>query len=312
MHWKSLILGCAMLFSPGLHGTAMAQQAEAAARPAPAADAPAVHARPALWAVRDDDTTIYLFGTIHLLKPGVSWFEGPVRAAFDESQTVVLEVIDQNEGGAQDAIMRRALDIGGLPLSNKLDEETRTAYFAALEKHGAPVMVYDRVRPWFAALTLAVLPLRSLGYSPETGVDRAIHAAATDAGKQLIGLETSAEQIGFFETMPEGLQLTLLNETIRELPELPETIEEMIAAWSAGDEDALAAIMNETAESSEEIERILLTERNERWSDWIAARMRQPGTVFMAVGAGHLAGDKSVQAMLEQRGLVAQRIERTE
>jgi len=306
MHWKSLILGCALLFSPGLQGTALAAQAE----PQPAADAAPVEARPALWKVRDEDTTIYLFGTIHLLKPNIRWFEGPARTAFDESQEVVLEVVDHDEAASQDAILKRALQLTGLPLSNKLDEPAREAYFAALEEHGASPLLFDRVKPWFAAMTLAVLPLRELGYSPESGVDRTIQLAASAAGKQLVALETSDEQIGFFDEMPEGLQLTLLNETIAELPKLPQTIEAMIAAWSAGDPEALAALMNETLESSEEIERILLTDRNARWADWIEARLERPGTVFMAVGAGHLAGKNSVQAMLAGRDIEARLIER--
>ncbi|MCW2366357.1 uncharacterized protein YbaP (TraB family) [Sphingobium sp. B7D2B] len=307
MNWKTLILGWALLLPPALTGPALAQQPKAPATPAAAAEAPTVHARPALWVVRDRDTTIYLFGTIHLLKPGISWFEGPVRKAFDKADTVVLEVTDQDQGATREAIMQRAV-APGLPLSNKLDEATRTAYFAALEKYGVSTLLFDHVKPWFAATTLTVLPLDALGYSPESGVDKAVKAAAISAGKALVGLETSSEQIGFFDQMPEGVQLTLLKETLAELPTLAETIDGMVAAWSAGDEERLAALMNETTESSEEIERILLTDRNARWADWIAARMKQPGTVFMAVGAGHLAGDKSVQAMLEKHGLSAKRV----
>ncbi|MCW2388048.1 uncharacterized protein YbaP (TraB family) [Sphingobium sp. B11D3B] len=307
MNWKTLILGWALLLPPALTGPALAQQPKAPATPAAAAEAPTVHARPALWVVRDRDTTIYLFGTIHLLKPGISWFEGPVRKAFDKADTVVLEVIDQDQGATREAIMQRAV-APGLPLSNKLDEATRTAYFAALEKYGVSTLLFDHVKPWFAATTLTVLPLDALGYSPESGVDKAVKAATVNAGKSLVGLETSSEQIGFFDQIPEGVQLTLLKETLAELPTLAETIDGMVAAWSAGDEERLAALMNETTESSEEIERILLTDRNARWAEWIAARMKQPGTVFMAVGAGHLSGDKSVQAMLEKHGLSAKRV----
>lgn len=313
MNWKSLFLSGALLITPMLlypqsafAQTAEKPKAEPTKIPKEAAkEAGTVEARPALWVVRDEDTTIYLFGTIHLLKPELRWFEGPIRAAFDESQEVVLEVAERDEKASQNLMMVRALALDGLPLSNRLDETTREAYFATLKKHGVSPILFDRVKPWFAALTITVLPLQSLGYSPESGVDRAIQAEAVKAGKTLIGLETAEEQIGFFEQLPEAVQLTLLKETIAELPKIPDTIERMLGAWGAADVDTLARLLNETTEQSAEIERILLSDRNARWAEWIEDRMSRPGTVFMAVGAGHLAGDKSVQRMLTDRGLNA-------
>ena len=300
MTWKPILLACALAFAPA---------ALAHASPAPVASVPepVIHARPAMWVVKDADTTIYLFGTIHLLKPQVRWFEGPVRKAFDKSDTVVLEVAEE-PGTAQQTMMARAFQPGGLPLSNKLSDEAREAFYAALKSYAAPVEVFDHVKPWFAALMLTLLPLKSYGYDAESGADPAIKAASKAAGKQLVGLETPDQQLGYFDDMPEGLQLTLLNETLKELPTLGDTIAKMMDAWSAGDPAKLAALMNESVDSNPEIERILLTDRNARWAEWIKARMAQPGTVFMAVGAGHLAGKGSVQEMLAQRGIKTQQI----
>lgn len=305
MTWKPILLACALAFAPG---------APAYAAPVAAASAPEqlIHARPALWVVKDADTTIYLFGTIHLLKPELRWFEGPVRAAFDTSGTVVLEVAEEPGAGSQQTMMARAFQPGGLPLSNKLSDEAREAFYAALKSHQAPVEVFDHVKPWFAALMLTILPLKSYGYDVESGADRAIQAAAKAAGKPLVGLETSDQQLSYFDSMPEGLQLSLLNETLKELPTLGDTIGKMMDAWAQGDPEKLAALMNESVDSNPEIERILLTDRNARWADWIKARMAQPGTVFMAVGAGHLAGKGSVQEMLAQRGFKASLVKRAD
>ncbi len=303
MTWKPILLACALAFAPG----SLAQAAPEAAASAPEE---VIHARPALWVVKDADTTIYLFGTIHLLKPGLRWFEGPVRAAFDKSGTVVLEVAEEPAPGSQQAMMARAFQPGGLPLSNKLSDEAREAFYAALKSHAAPVEVFDHVKPWFAALMLTILPLKSYGYDANSGADKAIQAAAKAAGKTLVGLETSDEQLGYFDAMPEGLQLSLLNETLKELPTLPDTITKMMDAWAQGSPEKLAALMNESVDSNPEIEKILLTDRNARWADWIKARMAQPGTVFMAVGAGHLAGKGSVQDMLAQRGIKASMVKR--
>ncbi|MBN8829073.1 MAG: TraB/GumN family protein, partial [Sphingomonadales bacterium] len=108
MRLKSLILGCALALMP--------------CAPAPAkepAAAPVIEARPALWVARDADTTIYLFGTIHLLKPNMRWFQGPIRAAFDQADEVVLEVVEEDKAAAQASIASSALDPDGAPLSTR-------------------------------------------------------------------------------------------------------------------------------------------------------------------------------------------------
>jgi uncharacterized protein YbaP (TraB family) len=302
MRWKSLILGCALAFAPAL--AASAKEPEAAAQHI-------VHAHPALWIAKDHDTTIYLFGTVHLLKPEIQWFEGNVRKAFDKSQDVVLEVAEE-ETGTQGKLMQRALDIDGPTITSRLPEASRAKYLAALESHGLAPILFERVKPWFAAITLSVLPLRNHGYDPASGADHRIKLMAKEAGKTLIGLETSDQQIGFFESLPDPLQIQMLDETLNELPQLGDTIGNMIAAWSAGEPEKLAALMNDTLEVNPELEQRLLTDRNVRWADWITARMEKPGTVFMAVGAGHLAGASSVQALLAQRGIDTTLVKRIE
>lgn len=313
MRWTSFILGCALALAPCLPAPALAAPAAPSAdAPTRAASAPrSVRARPALWVVRDEDTTIYLFGTIHLLKPGMRWFEGPMRAAFDKSGEVVLEIAGQDdEPEAQQMLLRRAFDPGGESLSSRLPAPSREKLQAALAANDLPLEIFDHVKPWFTTLTLTVAPLHRLGYDPQSGADRVIEAAATQAGKTLTGLETAAEQIGIFETLPDPLQVDLLVQTLDELPTLAQTIERMIDAWAKGKPDELAAIMNESVDSNPELEKRLLTDRNARWADWISTRMEKPGTVFIAVGAGHLAGDGSVQQMLKARGISARRVSR--
>ncbi len=303
MRWKSILFGLALALAPGAPGLSKETPKPAATR--------VVQARPALWVVRDADTTIYLFGTIHLLKPEIRWFQGPVRKAFDSAQEIVLEIVDRNEpGDGKSSLLQRALAPDEPTLSSRLQPDTAAKFLAALQGHGISPVLFDKVKPWFATFTLSILPLQTAGYDPASGADRAIEAAAIADNKRLIGLETSAQQIGFFETMPDALQIEMLSETIDELPTLPQTIQRMIAAWTGGNPEGLAEIMNESIDTNPEFERILLTDRNARWADWIKARLDQPGTVFIAVGAGHLAGKTSVQAMLEARGITSRRVDK--
>lgn len=276
-----------------------------AATPSPVAP---VDADPALWRVKDRDTTIYLFGTIHVLQPGLGWFDEAVAKAFEASDQVVVEMIEPTGEGGRDGIVRRAVANDNTPLTQKLPEDKRAAYAAALKGIGLPADGLDRFQPWFAAVTLVQAPMGQLGYKAEEGVERRIAAAAKTAGKEMIGLETFDQQIGFLAGLSPEAQLRFLVSTVDELPDTGKVFAEMIDSWSKGDPDRLAALMNETLKDEPEVEKRLLTDRNKAWAAWIAERMKRPGTVFLAVGAGHLAGPNSVQQQLKAYRLNAKRV----
>jgi len=158
-------------------------------------------------------------------------------------------------------------------------------------------------------MTLSIAPLQKLGYDPQSGAERTITDAAKAANKELVGLETAEQQLGYFDTMPADLQVKYLVSTVNEYKNVGPLLDKMVAKWSAGDPDGLGATMNEEMRKTPEIGKLLLTDRNVRWADWISARMAKPGTVFVAVGAGHLAGPDSVQAYLAKHNLKAERIQ---
>ncbi|MES2442166.1 MAG: TraB/GumN family protein [Pseudomonadota bacterium] len=276
---------------------------------APAAYAQeAKDADPALWVVKDADTTIYLFGTIHFLKPGLGWFDEAVKAAFDKSDQVMLEMVEPDAATAQATVLRVALDPTGPTVSSSLPEDKRAAYAAALTGVGVPPAYVEHADPWLSAIYISVLSLPKYGYDPASGAEKVISAAAAAAGKPVAGLETFEQQLGYFDSLPRELQVKFLVATLDQLPELEPTLARMLATWTQGDPDALGRLMNEDMDGMPEIRRALLTDRNARWADWIGERMKQPGTVFVAVGAGHLAGPDSVQAFLAKRHLRAVRV----
>lgn len=282
--------------------------AQTPAATAPATAAKTVDADPALWVIKDADTTIYLFGTIHILKPGLGWFDEGVKKAFDASQQVVLEIPLPKEADAQQVMLARVVDPDGPPLTEKLHAEKRAAYAAVLEKLGIPAAALDKFYPWFAAVTMSQIQLQKAGYDVASGAERSIDAAAQAAGKPVTGLETLQQQIGYFADLPEAEQIAFLELGVDGFDEGPKLIDEMVADWAKGDPDALAKVMNRDIDKLPVLYKTLLKDRNARWADWIDARMKQPGTVFIAVGAGHLAGKDSVQAMLLAHRLKAVRV----
>ena len=174
---------------------------------------------------------------------------------------------------------------------------------------GLPAAQFDKFEPWFPAITLSVMPLTKLGYDPEQGAEKQLTRLAKSSGKPVAGFETLGEQLGFFDTLPENQQVAFLNSVVKDLDKLGPQLDKMVVLWAKGDPDGLAIAMNESLAATPELARTLLWDRNARWADQIKARMDQPGTVFVAVGAGHLAGQHSVQDYLKERGLVAERVE---
>jgi uncharacterized protein len=263
---------------------------------------------PALWVVKDADTTIYLFGTVHVLKPGLGWFDDGVKAAFDASSELLTEMIEPDEQTTQKVILSKALDPDGPALSQKLSPDARKAYEAAMASVGLPVAAFEPFEPWMAAMMLAILPLQKLGYDPNSGVEKQLEAAAKSPAKTRTAFETLEEQIGFFDQLPEQQQIDFLNETVKEVGNAGATLDAMVKVWGEGKPDELAALMNRELGKYPEIAKVLLSDRNARWAKTIKARLDKPGTVFVAVGAGHLAGKDSVQDYLKAEGLEATRV----
>jgi uncharacterized protein YbaP (TraB family) len=270
----------------------------------PAAD----NASPALWVVRDKDTTIYLFGTIHVLKPGLQWFDGGVKKAYDASSEVMFEMVEPDAATAQKMVLEKAVDPDGPPLTKKLPPATAEAYGKAMAGLGLPTAGFETLEPWFVSNMITMFSLQKLGYDPNSGVEKQLTEAAKKDGKTLGELESMQFQLNLFDTLPEKLQLDLFTQTLDELPKGSKLIDDMVSSWAKGDPDMLAKQMNEDMDKTPELAKILLTDRNTLWADKIKARLDKPGTVFIAVGAGHLAGAGSVLDLLKARKVNAKRI----
>lgn len=298
MFFKRLIASLAAL-SLGLPGCAA---------PAKMADTPPPDAvpGPALWAVSDADTTIYLFGTVHALPRDKDWFDPRIERAFAASAELVTEIDLSEAATSTQALQAAAMLPEGQSLRSMMSEENRIEYEAALVTLGLRVEALDRLEPWFAAMTLSLLPLLRSGYDTASGVEQALGGRAGES-KTRGALETIDEQIALFDTMPPEAQLAFLDQTVEALPVASATLDQMVAEWLEGDAAALAALLNSELDDPVLYER-LLTSRNAKWAGWIEQRLEQPGTVFVAVGAGHLAGKGSVQDQLRTRGLEVRRI----
>jgi hypothetical protein len=274
-----------------------------------AAKAPVPDANPALWVVKDKDTTVYLFGTFHLLDGKRDWFNDEVKRAFDASSELVLEaIIPENEADMQPLIRKYAVDPQGRTLSQKLSPEMKTRLDRELDAVGLPAAAVEPLEPWFVSMTLTTLGAQKLGLKPEFGPETILGRAARESGKSVSELEGVEKQLTFMDELPEATQIALMGESLEELKDLEKRVTPLVDAWASGDTQRLTVLTTAGEEKLPLFRKAMFTDRNARWADWIAGRMQRPGTVFLAVGAGHLAGKDSVQNFLAKKGLRAERV----
>ena len=256
---------------------------------APTRAAPALpDASPAMWVVGDHDTIIYLFGTFHALDGKSDWFNDEVRTAFDSSGELMLEaLVPENPAELRPLLMKHlAPSTSGPPVI------------------GAPVFAE---RGSFLGSTRQVMAAgRSAGLSVDRGADAVLHRAARLSGKRVAGLETVEFQLGMMGQMPGAAASAAPSPGAT--AEISSALQRMQRAWNEGDSDSFVPVLDAMRAQSPGNYQTLFVERNARWAEWIAARLTTPGTVFVAVGSGHLAGRDSVQRKLERYGIKSARI----
>lgn len=287
---------------------AFAQAAPAAVDPAAVVAAPA-GSGPRLWVVKDEDSTLYLFGTVHVLKPETPWGSAKLDRAFDSADEYWFEIADLNDVAGAVPIFQAKGVSPDRPLSSLLTAEELADLDAAARQVGSTGAALDPLRPWFAALQLAIASISKAGYLSQNGGDQVLHARAAATGKPIKGFETMSQQIGLIADMSEEAQLAMLRSGLKEFDQAPEFLGRMVGAWSTGDVDGLDALIGrEMKDQSPEMYDVMLTRRNADWTQQIMTLLEGSGTAFISVGAGHLAGADSVQAMLAKRGVKVEEV----
>lgn len=266
-------------------------------------------AHPALWQVKSGDSTVYLFGTVHLLPNDTDWHFPALDQALSKSQSLYIELTDDDQGTMTALVLHYGMDTEH-PLSSLLNESDNAALAKAAQLAGLPggTTALEPMKPWLAALTLTVAPLMKAGLDPAAGVDKQLQAQMTRAGKPVHGLETAEQQIRFLADLSQSMQIAFLRDTLRDVEKDKGELLSLVDAWKNGNVAAIAKLENDELKTQEPaLYQKLLVQRNQNWAARIKDLLRQPGTtVFVAVGAAHLAGPDSVQAQLAKIGVTAQ------
>ncbi|MEO7066562.1 MAG: TraB/GumN family protein [Rhodanobacter sp.] len=270
--------------------------------------APAL-SQPALWVARQGQSTLYLFGTVHLLSSATAWRYPALEQALRDSDSLFVEQTDDGAKHMQALLQRYGFDPAH-PLSSKLTriENARLAQAAKATNGAVSLPLLQIMRPWLAALTLTMAPLKKAGFKTSFGVDQALRTQMLAAGKPVLALETAEQQIRLLAALPPAAELALLRATLATGKQDTTDLAQLVSAWQNGDVAAIAAWEGaQLGGSNSRLYRRMLVKRNRAWAKKLARQLQQPGTVFVAVGAGHLAGPDSLQVQLKKLGIEAVR-----
>jgi uncharacterized protein YbaP (TraB family) len=255
-----------------------------------------------LWELTHEGRTLYLLGSVHLLRQEIYPLDGAIYAAFDEAEVVAFELDFDEMMASAPMMMQRGMYSDGRTLRDVLPGDLHAEMAARAEQYGLPPAMVDGMKPWMAAMTLSSLVLQQGGFEASAGLDLHLHERAKEREMEIVGLETMEEQIDVFEGLDEQAQIAFLRSTLEQLDETVSQMDIATDLWRRGDTAGLGEMfIGQMGDQPQAMER-LLYERNRNWIPGIELLLAGERTAIVVVGVGHLAGEGSVIDLLRQRG----------
>ncbi len=261
-------------------------------------------AEPPVWVVRDADSEMVLFGSVHVLPPGLRWRPAVLDAALARADDLWFELPMDPATQAQVGSLAGYLGVlpPGKSLFTLLPPADARKLMAVADAYGVDKASLARLEPWLAEVVLAGAAYGRAGADTGNGVELTLSAAAP-AGVKRQAFETPADQMRFFDEAPMAEQIASLRETIAELERDPEAFMKLVRAWMAGDTAGLdREALEPMRKAAPGMFRRLVTERNEAWLKTLDARLKGRGRTVVVVGVGHLVGAGGVPARLRALG----------
>jgi hypothetical protein len=258
-----------------------------------------------LWKVEGTKNTVYLLGSIHLLKESNYPLPAPIESAFSKAQIAVFEadVSEMLKPEVQLKLMAKASLPAGETLKSQLSAETYAQFQEHVKKLEMPDVMFAQFKPSLAAIMLAMLELQKLGFDPTHGVDKHFFERARKDGKQTVALETVNFQINLVTEFTKEEGELLMKTTLKDIDKTRKMYGDILKAWQTGDAEGLEKLINEALREAPVIAKRMLTDRNRNWLPKIRELLRGDKTAIVIVGAGHLVGREGVVELLKKEGL---------
>jgi hypothetical protein len=259
-----------------------------------------------LWTVKGERNTVYLLGSIHVLRPEDAGLPEVAERAYQDSEQLVMEIdLDDPEVADPQAMLEEMQRSALLPEGQSLQSVLGGDYAAIstqAQRAGLDLAMVDRFAPWFVATTLLELELAKRGFSPEYGIEQGLATRARHDHKPIQGLETAAQQFGLLAGLPMPMQKRFLMMTLDESQQLDRELSELLRAWKEGDSDQLARLLSDEFDGFPDLYRTLTVDRNRAWVSRLTSLLDDRDDYLVVVGALHLVGRDSVVELLRKRG----------
>ncbi len=258
-----------------------------------------------LWRIEGRSNVVYLLGSIHLLRAEDLPLPTVIDAAYEDAEVLIMELDmdDMDAAAAQRVFSEQGVLRDGTTLRDLMGEEMYANAVAAAEAIDIPIEMLSRSEPWLAAITVEMMALYRIGFSPMLGIEMQMTSKAVGDGKPIEGLENVYEQLQFLDGLSIDAQRDMLMQTLQEGATIGETIDEMIRAWRHGDIDTLEAGLLDAFAEHDELRDVLVTQRNRRWVGQIDELLDDNDDYLVIVGAMHLVGSDGVPNLLAEQGV---------
>ena len=276
-----------------------------------AEDALPARANPALWRVHNGTSTVYLFGSLHILPPGYHWTTPEIESAMSAADLFVFEVpVDevalaaQKEFIIQNGILPSRQTLRGLLSANEFQ-----AYSTVLRRAGLKPEQFERYRPWLAAVMVGLAYLHRDDLVTLKGADDDLIAYARDHGRKSIYLESIRDQMELLTAGDENGHLKALKNLIATLPQARSQERDLLQTWASGDAQHFTALLEGYFKGRPEAKEFLIDRRNRNWLDALKQSLERPdGTTMITVGAAHIGGESGLIALLCGEGYEVERV----
>lgn len=257
-----------------------------------------------IWAIHGPHNTVYLAGSVHLLKADDAVLPAAFNRAYASSKGLVMEL----DVGSVSPLETTSwmLEHGTLPPGTTLQQRLGEARYRRLtseaQELGLPTELLEPFQPWVVGMELLELQYQKLGYQGDEGVEQQLDQRAQADGKPVIGLETVAEQLGVLGALSDDDQVHFLDMIVGEMNEVDSDTKEVILAWRNGDAARLGALLSEEYKSFPALYRTLVSDRNRHWMPQLEKLLQSQQDYFVVVGALHLVGDGGLLDLMRRAG----------
>lgn len=258
-----------------------------------------------LWRANGVSNSVYLLGSIHLLRAEDHPLPSVIDTAYDDAEVLIMELDmdDLDAAAAQQMFNQGGVLRDGTTLRDLMGEELYLKAETAARAIDIPIDLLSQSEPWLAAITVEMMTLFRIGFNPALGIEMHMTSRAIDDGKPIEGLESIDEQMAFLDGLSLQAQREMLMQTLEDSANMATSIDEMIRAWRYGDTGFLESGLLDSLAENEELNDVLITSRNRRWVSKIDDLLDDREDYLIIVGALHLVGDEGVPSLLAEKGV---------